>query len=79
MFRFRKDGRPNPGYVAGGIEANDLVVIDYWHLVVRGFEEFPVVLSSKYKGEFMEPAQRHNANIKHHDFRARMYSPSFLC
>lgn len=72
VFKFTSENRPDPGYVVNDLTFDGVLVIDYWQKPVRAFRELPLVLSSKYEGAFMEPAQRYNEEIKIHDFRARM-------
>lgn len=40
---------------------------------VKNCSDIPWVLSSKYEGDFMEPAMRHNSALTYYDFRARMW------
>ena len=57
------------------------IIVERWHAdsetsqwlsPVRNLDDVPLVLSSKYEGDFMEPAWRHNSALKYEDFRARM-------
>lgn len=46
--------------------------ISQWLSPVKEYFSFPLVLSSKYEGAFMEPCQRYRREIRYEDFRARM-------
>ena len=72
IFQDQRQDHKKPSYAPGNMRWDRKLVIDYWLEPVRAFEEFPLVLSSKYEAMLIEAAKRSNSQIALHDFRARM-------
>ena len=72
MFEYERKARRNPDYAVGDWYHNGLLVIDYWRFTIRNFRDIPAVLSSRFEGAYMEPSERIDSRIAHHDFRSRM-------
>ncbi|CAD6563748.1 MAG: hypothetical protein ASARMPREDX12_000045 [Alectoria sarmentosa] len=72
MFQYLPFERRLPTKKVGRMTYCGLVVIDFWLSPVKEYFSFPLVLSSKYEGAFMEPCQRYRREIRYEDFRARM-------
>ena len=72
IFQYQRKDHEDPSNTVENLQWDGRLVIDYWLKPVRAFQEFPLVLSSKYEAMLMEAAKRTNSHIALHDFRARM-------